>query len=163
MEVTFVPHESSGALNAAVLGGHVDVVQGEPVEVLELIRSGDFRPLLVCAEKRIDRVKEFETVPTSVEMGYDVTLATWRGFSMKKGTPQEVIDYLASIFEEIFNSAEYQEFIHSTLLDLRPGWLGPQDVLCDRSTNMCEIAPVAGISFPATGSALRLSHKHEGH
>lgn len=125
IKITFVPHESSGALNAAVLGGHVDVMQGEPVEALELIKAGDFRPLLVLAEQRVTGVPELRDVPTGREIGLDVTLGTWRGFAVKKGTPEDVIKYLVSIFEKIYNSPEYKKFVHENVGDLRPGWMGP--------------------------------------
>ncbi len=56
IKITLVPFKGSGELNAAVLGGHVDLVQGEPVEVLELVKSGDMRPILVLSKERITSV-----------------------------------------------------------------------------------------------------------
>jgi putative tricarboxylic transport membrane protein len=60
-------------------------------------------------------------------MGYDITMGRWRGLCVKKGTPQEIINYLAAVFEKAANHASYKAIAHSSLLDLRPGWKGPEE------------------------------------
>ncbi len=127
IKITLVPFKGSGELNAAVLGGHVDLVQGEPVEVLELMKSGDMRPILVLSKERITRVSQFKDVPTGKELGLDTDLATWRGIAMKKGTPKEAIDYWVAVFKKIHDSEEYKKFSRENLLDLKPGWQGPEE------------------------------------
>ncbi len=124
---TFIPHESAGELNAAILGGHVDVSQGEPVEVAELVRSGDMRPLMVIGEKRVDSVPEFKNVPCSKEIGLNIDLGTWRGFAVRKGTPDEIVKLLESKFKKIYNSKAWKDYARKNGLDTRPGWLDSKD------------------------------------
>lgn len=127
IKITLVPFKGSGELNAAVLGGHVDLVQGEPVEVLELVKSGDMRPILILSKERITRVPEFKDVPTGKELGLDTDLATWRGIAMKKGTPRQAVDYWVKAFRKVYDSPEYKKFARENLIDLKPGWLGPEE------------------------------------
>jgi putative tricarboxylic transport membrane protein len=54
-------------------------------------------------------------------------MGRWRGLGVKKGTPQEIINYLADVFRKCANNQSYKTIAHANLLDLRPGWKGPEE------------------------------------
>ena len=46
---------------------------------------------------------------------------------MKKGTPMPIVNYLHDVFKKAMESSFYKNYEASQLLDLRPGYLGPDD------------------------------------
>jgi len=122
IKVKYIPFDAAPETHAAVLGGHIDVLHEEPGVIMPLIESKKLRPLIVFTEKRLDK---FPEVPTGRELGYDITMGRWRGLCVKKGTPDEIISYLADVMKKCANNASYKAIEKANLLDLRPGWMGP--------------------------------------
>ncbi len=124
MKVRFVPFGVGKEATAALLGGHVDVLHEEPGGIISQIQAKMARPLIVLSEKRIS---EFSDTPTGKELGYDITLGRWRGIAARKGTPTVIIKYLAETILEATKSPEYQKLAEKTLMNLRPGYLAPEE------------------------------------
>lgn len=124
IKVKYIPFDAAPETHAAVLGGHIDVLHEEPGVIMSLIEAKRLRPLIVFTEKRVDK---FPDVPSGRELGYDVTMGRWRGLCVKKGTPQEIINYLADVFKKAANHSSYKAIAKASLLDLRPGWKGPEE------------------------------------
>lgn len=124
---TYVPYKSGSEIKAAVLGGEVDVYQDKLISFLPLVQSGDIIPLVVLNDKRLDSVPELKDVPSSKELGIDFTLGSWRGFCVKKGTPEEVKKYLIEIFEKAYKDPAYAEMEKKEMTNLRSGYLNAAD------------------------------------
>ncbi|MEE4314195.1 MAG: tripartite tricarboxylate transporter substrate binding protein [Desulfofustis sp.] len=124
IDVKYVPFDKAPKSHAAVLGGHLDVLHEEPGSVISLIEAKKLIPIIVFNDKRLDK---FPDVPTSVELGIDITSGRWRGLAVKKGTPQPIIDYLAESLKKAADSESYQKYQAAALLDQRPGWKGPEE------------------------------------
>ncbi len=124
IKVKYIPFDAAPETHAAVLGGHIDVLHEEPGVIMSLIESKKLRPLIIFTEKRLDK---FPDVPTGRELGYDITMGRWRGLCVKRGTPQEIINYLADALKKCANNPSYTAIAHANLLDLRPGWKGPEE------------------------------------
>jgi putative tricarboxylic transport membrane protein len=122
--IKYIPYESAGKMHAAVLGGHLDAMFEEPGPTIDLIESGKLKPLLVFMEEKL---KEFPDVPSSTELGFDVTLGIWRGLLCKKGTPPEIVKYLHDIFKASAENSIYQAIEKQRYLHLRPGYMGSED------------------------------------
>ena len=60
-------------------------------EVLTYVASKKLKTLAVMADKR---VKGFDTVPTLKERNIDLSLGSWAGLGVPKGTPAKVVDTL---------------------------------------------------------------------
>jgi putative tricarboxylic transport membrane protein len=124
IKVKYIPFDAAPETHAAVLGGHIDVLHEEPGVIMSLIESKKLRPLIIFTEKRLEK---FPDVPTGRELGYDITMGRWRGLCVKKGTSQEIISYLADVMKKSAEDASYKAIAHANLLDLRPGWKGPEE------------------------------------
>ena len=124
IKVKYIPFDAAPETHAAVLGGHIDVLHEEPGVIMSLIEAKKLRPLVIFTEKRVEK---FPDVPTGRELGYDITMGRWRGLCVKKGTPQEIINYLADAFKKAANHSSYKAIAHASLLDLREGWKGPEE------------------------------------
>ena len=124
IQLKYVPYSVGKEATAALLGGHVDLLHEEPGGIISQIQAKMVRPLIVLTEHRLS---SFPDTPTAVELGYDITIGRWRGLAVKKGTPMEIVNYLAAVVKEAMNTPEYQKLAEKTMMNLRPGFLGPQD------------------------------------
>lgn len=127
IKIKFIPYKSGSELKAAVLGGEVDIYLDKVVSAIGYIRDGAVKPLVILNDERIEKLDEFKEVPTTVELGYDVTVGSWRGFMVKKETPDEVKALLIEKMKKAYDTPEYQEFAEKNLVNIRPGYLQAEE------------------------------------
>lgn len=123
VDIKFIPYRSGSEVKAAVLGGEVDIYLDKIVSAVNYIKDGKVKPVVVLNEERVAKIDVFKDVPTTKELGYDVTIGSWRGFVVKKGTPQDIKDYLIETMEKAYDTDEYRDFAAMNLVDIRPGYL----------------------------------------
>ncbi len=124
LRVRYIPFDKAPESHAAVLGGHIDVLHEEPGVIMSLIEAKRLIPILTFTENRLDK---FPDVPTAREIGYDITMGRWRGLALKKGTSPEIVNYLADVLKRASETEPYKAYARTSLLDIRPGWLGPAE------------------------------------
>jgi tripartite-type tricarboxylate transporter receptor subunit TctC len=80
---------------------------GESLPVVDLIASGKLRAIAVTAPKRIDALKD---VPSVVEQGFPgLVVEEWIGFSVKSGTPEEIITRLNAAINKVLKTPKVIE------------------------------------------------------
>ena len=119
-----VPFDRAGRLQSSLLGGHVEVMLDEPATVINLAEGKKIRPLLSFSKEKI---RPFPQLPAAGEMGAKEFPGIYRGIAVKKGTPPEIIRYLAEVFTAAYNSTGYKKYEAESFLDLRKGYLGPRE------------------------------------
>ncbi len=124
IEVQYVPYESAGKMHAAMLGGHLDCLFDEFGPTAGYRKDGSMRPLVVLAD---ERVNGFPDLPCTKEKGWNVNIGIWRGILVKKGTDPRIIQALAKAFAEAAKDPAYQKIVKDSFLDLRPGYLAPEE------------------------------------
>lgn len=89
---------SSGDRMAAMLGGQVDILAANYMNVKDYIENGDLVCLGIMAEERVEGID----FPTFVEQGYD-KVVTAKKYEIKfpKGTDQAIIDKLSELCREV--------------------------------------------------------------
>lgn len=99
---------SSGDRMAAMLGGQVDIVAINYMNVKDYIENGDLICLGIMAAERVNGID----FPTFVEQGYP-NVVTAKKYEVKfpKGTDQAIVDKLSGICEEIVKSPEFAEVL----------------------------------------------------
>ncbi|MDX9861016.1 MAG: tripartite tricarboxylate transporter substrate binding protein [Rhodospirillales bacterium] len=122
----YVPYKGASVLKAAVLGGELDVYQDKVISFMSLVESGDVRPLVVLSKSRLD-VPALKDVPSSVEKGINFTQGSWRGFVVKKGTPEEVKKIIIDAFQKAYDDPAYKEVEKQQMTDILPGYLNAED------------------------------------
>ena len=106
------PAERYGAL----IGGHVDALFEQPGDVRNFVEAGQIKPILTFLN---DRPKLFADVPTTREVGGDFEpLTRFRGFYVKAGTPDDVVNYLEAVCHDAFNTDSYQKFNKENYMDI---------------------------------------------
>ncbi|MEG0260469.1 MAG: tripartite tricarboxylate transporter substrate binding protein, partial [Lysinibacillus sp.] len=124
LDFNFLPMNGSGEMHAGIVGGHINAMVDEFGPTKSLYEDGSIVPLVVFSEERIEG---FEDVPTTVELGWDLTEGNERGFYVKKGTDQAIIDKLEASMKKVYDSETYKEFEKNNYLHIREGWLNSED------------------------------------
>jgi tripartite-type tricarboxylate transporter receptor subunit TctC len=98
-KMVHVPYKGSAPAVLDLLAGRIDVGFDNYTPNKGNIDAGKLIPLVVAAEKRLSSLPD---VPTTGELGHpDVIMASWSSFAAPAGTPQPIIDKLASVFESV--------------------------------------------------------------
>ncbi|MBC7381120.1 MAG: tripartite tricarboxylate transporter substrate binding protein [Burkholderiaceae bacterium] len=101
-----IPFQGAAPAVLALLGAHVDAVSVSPAEVGEHVRAGKLKILAVMADQR---AKGFDNVPTLKERKVDLSIGTWRGLGVAKGTPPEIVEYLKVMTRKAANEPIMRE------------------------------------------------------
>ena len=119
---TWIPYPGGGPALTAIAGGQVEAVATNPGNVKAFVNAGKVRILAVSSDRRLE---DFPGVPTYRERGWDVVRYQWRGLTARAGTPQPIVDRLASAVQRAQQSAEWKAFLRGeSQLD---GFQGPED------------------------------------
>ena len=102
-----VPYPKPGERYAAALGGHAEVLYEQAGDILQYLKAGQLKPLIIFAERRHPA---FPDVPTSKELGFDVTLPQFRGIVARKGTPPERVQKLGDAFGKAIETPQWKKF-----------------------------------------------------
>ncbi len=107
----------SGERFGAVIGGQLDVLMEQPGDVSKYVEAGQLKPVLALWPTR------FENFPDTPALGSDYgldwePLLRFRGMFARAGTPPEIVEYLAEVFAEAYQSDEHQEFVKRKSLDI---------------------------------------------
>ena len=105
--MTTVPYPKPGERYAAALGGHAEVLYEQAGDVLQYLKAGQLKPLVIFAEKRHPA---FPDVPTTKELGLEITLPQFRGIVARKGTPPERIQAMAEAFRKAMETPQWKKF-----------------------------------------------------
>ncbi len=119
LDVLEVSYASGAEMNAALMGGHIDMMITGTDEIKGLIESGDVIPLVACVE---NRMKLYPDMESTGELGIDSYIGTWRGIFAKKGTPQEAIDALVAAVAQAVETQAWKDFLVQGAYDERPGF-----------------------------------------
>lgn len=110
-----IPFNGANPAVTALLGGNLDAVAVSPGEVLTQVQSGQLKILGVMSEERSATVPD---VPTMKEQGYDVSVATWRGLGVPKGTPKEVVAVLEEGFKKAMDDPAFKDLMSKNGLEI---------------------------------------------
>lgn len=92
-----VSYPGGSQLQVAVLGNHIPLATGSPVDYKERIRLGDIRGLVTFGPERSND-PELSHIPTALELGYNVEVTSWTGVSAPGGLPEDIVQRLTDAF-----------------------------------------------------------------
>ncbi len=122
IKLNYIPFKSGGEVNAAILGGHVDVALGNPNELAGYVESGKLVPLAVFTDTRVTGLKD---VPTMKEVGYDVVSHSARGIVAPAGISKSEEAYLVNLMKKITESKGWAEYASKNMMTIK--FLGGAD------------------------------------
>jgi putative tricarboxylic transport membrane protein len=124
VKVTFVPFDSGAEIKAAILGGHIHGAVEELAETLPLIKAGKLKVLCVIMDRRHPSLPD---VPSTVELKINYSQGLMRAWAVRKGTPADRHKFLHDVIKKALENPTYVKYIKSNHLDVRPGYLGPEE------------------------------------
>jgi len=116
LKLTYVPYKGAGPSITALLGGHLDATITSASEIFPHVQAGKVKTLAIIAENRFAAMKE---VPTTLQLGYQANVVSWRGIAAPKGTPKEIVDFLINGFEKVSKDPEFLKLLESRGTDLK--------------------------------------------
>jgi len=121
-KMTTVPYPKPGERYAAALGGHAEVLYEQAGDIQQYVKAKQLRPLIIFAESRHPA---FADVPSSKELGLEVTLPQFRGIVARRGTPPERTKALADAFRKATDTPQWKGFLEQWYMRA-DSFLGPE-------------------------------------
>lgn len=122
IKLNYIPFKSGGEVNAAILGGHVDVALGNPNELAGYVEAGKLVPLAVFTDARVPGLKD---VPTMKEVGYNVISHSGRGIVAPAGLAKHEEQFLIDMMRKVTQSKGWAEYADKNLMTVK--FLGGAD------------------------------------
>ncbi|MDO8944416.1 MAG: tripartite tricarboxylate transporter substrate binding protein, partial [Desulfobacterales bacterium] len=107
VQFNYVVFNGGGEVNAALLGGHIDMAVSNPGEALELYKANKVRLLGVFAEKRLAGAPD---VPTLKEQGINAIYVQNRGLCAPADIPAEAKKVLEEAFLKYTKSETFKKY-----------------------------------------------------
>jgi putative tricarboxylic transport membrane protein len=113
VQFNFVVFNGGGEVNAALLGGHVDMAMSNPGEALEYFKAGKVRLLGVFSEKRLASAPN---VPTMKEQGINAVYVQNRGISAPAGIPLDARKVLEEAVLKYRKTETFRKYCEDNML-----------------------------------------------
>jgi putative tricarboxylic transport membrane protein len=113
IQFNYVVFNGGGEVNAALLGGHIDLALSNPGESLELYKAGKIRILGVFAEKRLAGAPD---IPTLKEQGVNVVYVQNRGIVAPADIPTEARKVLEQAFFKYTQTEIFKKYSRDNML-----------------------------------------------
>jgi len=121
VQFNYIVFNGGGEVNAALLGGHIDIAVANPGEALELYKANKVRLLGVFAEKRLAGAPE---VPTLKEQGVNAIYVQNRGLCAPADIPADARKVLEEAFLKYTKTETFKKYCKDNMLS--EAWLdGP--------------------------------------
>lgn len=113
LKFKIVRFDGGGQIQTMLLGKHVDLGSGNPLEFMGQIQAGAIRPLGVF---RTTRFPLMSGVPTMKEQGIDtVPFQMWRGIAVPKDLPAEAMQYWQDVMRKVMGSKKFRDYLTSIM------------------------------------------------
>ena len=112
-KMTLVPIPKPSERYASILGGHADVLYEQAGDIKQYLEAKQIRPLIIFASKRNPVYRD---TPTSIELGFNLTLPQFRSIIAKGGTPADRIKILADAFHKAMETPDWKKFAEQQFL-----------------------------------------------
>ena len=119
LNILEVDYPTGGGMTDALIRGQIDLMVTGTQEITPQIEAGEIIPLLVLAEKRMNR---YPGVECAKDLGINAFLGSERGIFAKKGTPQEALDAIGAAIAKVTQTPEWNDFLQQGGYDERPGY-----------------------------------------
>jgi len=109
-EVTYIPFPGGGTVAKNLVGNQIDSTVNNPSEQMEFYRAGNSKPLVQFTG---ERMAAFPETPTAKELGVDIEYYMQRSVNGPPGMDPEAVEWYTNLFQELFDSQEWQDFCTS--------------------------------------------------
>ena len=104
-DINFIAYDGGGEQTTALLNGDVKVGLAGYSEFKPMLDASQLKGLAIVADKPIEGVD----IATSVDQGYDVTIANWRGVYGPPEMPDYAATYWTGVLEKMVATPTWKE------------------------------------------------------
>ena len=122
VKFNYIVFNSGGEVNAALLGGHVEMASTNPGEALELYKAGRVKILGVLSEKRLAGAPE---IPTMKEQGINALFVQNRGITAPADIPADARMVLERAFFKYTQTDGFKKYCKDNMLS--EAWMDGND------------------------------------
>ena len=106
-DVTYIPFPGGGTVAKNLIGKQIDSTVNNPAEQMEFYKAGNSKPLVQFTG---ERMAAFPDTPTAKELGIDIEYYMQRSVNGPPGMSADAVAFYAGLFQELFDSKEWQDF-----------------------------------------------------
>ncbi len=108
-----VRFDGGGRMQTMLMGKHVDLGVGNPLEYMGQIKAKNIRVLGVFKPTRFALMDD---VPTMKEQGIDtVPFQMWRGVAVPKDIPADAMKFWSDVMKKVTASKEFKEYVATNM------------------------------------------------
>jgi putative tricarboxylic transport membrane protein len=122
LKIKYIPYKGGGAVAKDLAGQQIMATVNNPSEAKGFYASGDVVPLLAFSDERLAAMPDVRTVK---ELGKDFSYYNQRAVVGASGMSDDAAAYYQKLFETIYNTTEWQDYMASE--SLSPLWLKADD------------------------------------
>lgn len=115
IDASVIAHKGSPQMNAALLGGHTDLISSWVKQSLPNVQSGELKYVGYFGAERLD---QFPDVPTFKELGYDIVWEHSYGMAAPKGVPEDRQQILQDAMAAVWANPAFAEELNKLGLRL---------------------------------------------
>jgi len=108
IDANWIDYKSGPQSILALLRDESAVYVGNPADIKG---KSDLDIISIASAKRLISLPD---VPTFNEQGYDMNESMWRGFAFKKGVPEEAVEYVTRVLQDVVNDDEWENYCNET-------------------------------------------------
>jgi len=101
-----VPYRGTGPAIRDLVGGQIDYMVDQSLNVIPQIQAGTIKAYAVAAPERLSSLPD---VPTTGEAGVDFIFSAWNAMVAPKGTPNEIVAKLADALGKALDDPAIQK------------------------------------------------------
>jgi tripartite-type tricarboxylate transporter receptor subunit TctC len=144
---TLVPYRGTGPAIQDLVGGQLDYMVDQSLNVIPQIKAGTIKVYGIAAPERLASVPD---VPTAREAGDDFIFSAWNAMVAPKGTPPEIIDKLANALSKALDDpavqSRYVELGSSAPKGADRGPAGLQKLVENEVARITPVIKAAGVT-----------------
>ena len=108
IDASWIAYKSGPQSILALLRDESAVYVGNPADIKG--KTG-LKIISIASDNRLSSLPD---IPTFKEQGYDLSESMWRGFAFKKGVPDEAVEYVTKILQEVVVDEEWKTYCDET-------------------------------------------------
>ena len=117
LDIKYIPYQGGGEVAKELAGQQIMASVNNPAEAKGFHQSGDVVPLVAFSDERLEA---FPDVPTLKELGHDFSYYNQRAVVGAPGMSEEAAAYYQDLFQQIYDSEEWQGYMESESLSPLP-------------------------------------------
>jgi tripartite-type tricarboxylate transporter receptor subunit TctC len=145
-----VAYRGTGPALTDLVGGQVDYMLDQSLNVIPQIKAGTIRAYAIAAPERLESIPD---VPTTKESGVDFIFSAWNAMVAPKGTPEPIVKSLVDALDKALDDPTVrQRYVELGSTAPKPEDRGPAGLQKLVDSEMARIGPALKEALPSSAT-----------